>query len=173
MGWLIDGANDQWISEFFKHADERLRNQFASAIAHRLRDLDEGRQQEWWNVWLKDYWRNRLQGVPAQLHDTEIARMLEWAIRLPGVFSEAVEVAIQMPPVPLTRSYILHDLRESELIGRYPDDLAKFLIHLGRQDNASWFWVGARETVDKVLAKGLRADLDQGLRELIVSHHLS
>ncbi len=173
MGWLIDGATDHWIGEFFKHADEGPRNQFASAIAHSLRDLDESRQQEWWNVWLKDYWRNRLQGVPAQLQDTEISRMLEWVVRLPGVFSEAVEMAIQMPPAPLTRSHILHDLKESELIGRYPDDLAKFLIHLGRQDTASWFWVSARETVDKVLAKGLRADLDQGLRELIVSHRLS
>ena len=172
-GWLIDGANDQWITEFFKHADVETKNQFAIAIGHRLRDLDENRQREWWNVWLKDYWQNRLQGVPDPLHDTEIGLMLEWVIHLPGVFSEAVGVAIQMPPAALTRSRILDYLKESELIGRYPDDVAKFLVHLGRHDTAPWFWVGVRELVDKLLAEDLRADLNQGLRELIVRHHLS
>ena len=173
MGWLIDGASDGWITEFFKHADVETKTHFAIAIGHRLRDLDESRQQEWWNVWLEDYWRNRLQGVPDRLDDAEIARMLEWVIHLPGVFSEAVGVATQMPPGTLTRSYILHDLRESELIERYPDDLAKFLAHLELHNTDPWFWVGAREVVDKLLAKGLRADLNQGLRELIVRHNLS
>ncbi len=172
MGWLINGANDDWITEFFRHADGESRNQFAIAIGHRLRDLDESRQQEWWNVWLRDYWRNRLQGVPNRLDNAEIAQMLEWVLHLPGVFSEAVGMAIQMPPETQTPSH-LHDLGESELIERYPEDLAQFLVHLGRHDTAPWFWVGTRKVVDKLLVKGLRADLDQGLRELTVKHHLS
>ena len=173
MGWFISEANDDWITEFFKHADEETKNQFAIAIGRRLRDLDESRQQEWWNVWLKDYWRNRLQGVPDKLDDGEIAQMLEWVIHLPGVFPEAVGVAIEMPSRTVTRSYILHDLGESELIERYPDDLAKFLAHLGRCDTTPWFWEGTREVVDKLLAKGLRAELNQGLRELVVRRHLN
>ena len=173
MGWFISGGNDDWITEFFKHADEETKNQFAIAIGRRLRDLDESRQQEWWNVWLKDYWLNRLQGVPGCLDDVEIAQMLEWVIHLPGVFPEAVGVAIEMPSRTLTRSYILQDLGESELIERYPDDLAKFLVHLGRYDTSPWFWEGSWEVVDKLLAKGLRADLNQGLRELVVRHHLN
>ena len=173
MGWLINGANDDWITEFFKHADEETKNQFAIAVGHRLRDLDESRQQEWWNVWLKDYWRNRLQGVPDRLDDAEIAQMLEWVIHFPVVFSEAVELAIQMPLVTLTRSHILRNLGENELIERYPEDLAKFLIHLGRHDTGPWFWASARKVFDKLLTKGLRADLNQGLHELIVRHNLN
>lgn len=173
LGWLIDGASDDWITEFFKHADVETKNQFAIAIDHCLRDFDENRQQEWWNVWLKDYWRNRLQGVPDRLDDAEIAQMLEWVIHLPGVFSEAVGVAIQMPPVSLSQSHILHDLGESELMERYPSDLARFLVHLGKHDTAPWFWMGTREVVDKLLGKGLQTDLNQGLRELIARHHLS
>ena len=170
---LINNANEDWITEFFKHADAEMKNQFALEIGHRLRNLDEAGQQEWWNVWLKDYWRNRLQGVPDQLDDAEIAQMLEWVIHLPGVFPEAVGVAVQMPPGSLSQSHILHDLGESELIERYPDDLAKFLVHLGRHDTAPWFWIGTREVVDKLLAKDLRAALNKGLRELIVRHRLS
>ena len=173
MGWLIDGANGDWITEFFKHADAEMKNHFTLEVGHRLSNLDDAGQRAWWNVWLKDYWRNRLQGVPEQLDDAEIAQMLEWVIHLPGVFPEAVGVAVQMPPGDLRQSHILHDLGESELIERYPDDLAKFLVHLGRHDTAPWFWIGTREVVDKLLAKGLRAELNQGLSELIVRHRLS
>lgn len=173
MGWLIDGPNDEWITELLKHADVDMKTQFAIAISHRLRDLDDNGQQEWWKVWLKDYWLNRLQGVPMPLHDAETARMLEWVIHLPGVFSEAVGMAIQMHPGTLTHSYILHDLQESELIERFPDYLAKFLVHLGRQNTDPWFWAGAREAIDKLLAKDLQPDLNQGLLELIVKHNLS
>ena len=172
LGLLINNANEDWITEFFKHADAEMKNQFALEIGHRLRNLDEAGQQEWWNVWLKDYWRNRLQGVPGQLDDAEITQMLEWVIHLPGVFPEAVGVAVQMPPGSLSQSHILHDLGESELIERYPDDLAKFLIHIGKQDTGPWFWLGTRQVVDRLLAEGLRDDLAQGLRELIARYHL-
>lgn len=173
LGWLINGATDDWITEFFEHSDTEMKRQFAFEIGHRLRILDEPGQQEWWRVWLNEYWSNRLQGVPCPLDDAELAQMLEWVMHLPGVFPEAVGVATQMRQVHLTRSYILHDLRESELTERYPDDLAKFLIHLGRNDTEPWFWLGTREVVDKLLSAGLPDDLEQGLRELIMKHNLS
>ncbi len=173
MSWLIVGANDNWITEYFKYADIEAKTQIAIAIGHVLSDLDESKQKEWWSVWLKDYWQNRLQGVPSRLDDAEIARMLEWIVHLPGVFSEAVGMAIQMRPVTLTDSYILHDLQESDLIERFPNDLAKFLVHLGRQNTDPWFWAGAREVIDKLLAKDLQPDLNQGLLELIAKHNLS
>ena len=173
LGLLINSANEDWITEFFKHADAELKNQFALEIGRQLRNLDEAGQREWWNVWLKDYWQNRIQGVPGQLDDAEITQMFEWVIHLPGVFSEAVGVAIQMPTGTLTGSYILYDLGKSELVERYPDDLAKFLVHLGKQNTEPWFWLGTREAIDRLLAEGLRDDLEQGLRELIVRYHLN
>ena len=173
LGWLIGSAIEDWITEFFKFADTQMKRRFALEIGHRLRTLDEAVQQEWWNVWLKDYWANRLQGVPYPLADEEITQMLEWVMDLPGVFPEAVEVAIQMRRVHLSRSYILHDLSERELTERYPDDLARLLVHLGQNDTEPWFWLGTREVVDQLLAKDLPVNLKQGLRELIIRHNLS
>ena len=172
LGWLINGANDDWITEFFKYANEEMRDQFALEVGHNLRDLDETAQQEWWNVWLKDYWKNRLQRVPDRLDDLEIAQMLEWVIHLTGVFSEAVNLATQMRHVSLSRSYILHNLGESELIERYPNDLAKFLICVAQHDTDQWFWHGTREIFDKLLVKDLQPDISRGLRELIVTYSI-
>ena len=172
LGWLISSANDDWITKFFKHADAEMKRQFAFQIGHRLRNLDEPGQQEWWRVWLNDYWSNRLQGVPCPLDDAEIAEMLAWVMHLPAVFPEAVGVAMQMRQVPLNHSHILHGLSESELIERYPDDLAKLLVNLGKHDTNSWFWFGTREAIDKLLAKGTPQDISEGLRELIVRYNL-
>ena len=99
--------------------------------------------------------------------------MLQWVMHLSGVFSEAVGMATQMRQMHLTRSHILHDLSDSELTERYPDDLAKLLIHLGRTDTEPWFWLGTRKVIDKLLAIGLPDALEQGLGELIVKHNLS
>ena len=172
LGWLISSANDDWITEFFKHADAEMKRQFAFQIGHRLRNLDEPGQQEWWRVWLNDYWSNRLQGVPCPLDDAEIAEMLAWVMHLPAVFPEAVGVAMRIRKASLNHSYILHGLDDSELIERYPDDLAKLLVHLGKHDTNPWFWFGTREAIDKLLAKGPPQDISEGLRELIVRYNL-
>ena len=172
LGWLIDSANDDWITEFFQHADAGMKHQFALQIGHRLRDLDEAGQQEWWSVWLKQYWENRRQGVPDPLDDMEIAHMLEWVMRLPGVFPEAVDVATNMHTIPLSRPVVLHHIGESGLIDKYPKELAKLLAYFGQCDTQPWFWHGTRDAVDRLLAKGLPPDLDKGLHELIARHRL-
>lgn len=173
LGWLIRGANEDWIIEFFKNANLKAKSQFAFEIEHHLRGLDETGQQEWWNTWLKNYWDNRLKGIPSQLDDEEIAKMLDWVRHLPGVFPEAVEIATRMKPVTLSRSSVLYDISECGLVERYPNELAKFFVHLGKSDTQPWFWHGTWEAIDKLLEYGLQPDLDKGIREIIAKHRLN
>ena len=166
----IENAQDKWISEFFKYANTNhdIKYDFAMQIRNHLRNLDESQQQEWWNVWLKDYWKNRLQGVPCRLENGEIAEMLKWVIHLQGVFSEAVDTAVKMEPVILeSHSMLLYQIDESNLIDRYPNDLAKFLIYLGQQGSLSWFWVSNLNILENLLQKNLPKNLAQELQELV------
>ena len=96
--------------------------------------------------------------------------MLEWVVHLPGVFSEAVSLAVRMRKVPLERSMILHRISESGLIDEYPNDLAKFLIQLGQYDTQPWLWYGTKDAVERLLAKELTLDIDKGLRELLAKN---
>ena len=167
---LIQDVQGRWIGEFFNHADNNneVKYKFAVQICNRLRNLDESQQQEWWNVWLKDYWKNRLQGVPCRLENGEIAEMLKWVIHLQGVFSEAVDTAVKMEPVILeSHSMLLYQIDESNLIDRYPSDLAKLLIYLGQQKSLPWFWVSNLNVLENLLQKNLPEDLAQGLQELV------
>jgi len=171
MSYLINDAKDKWICEFFRHTQEKpeLRHKFTMQISHLLRNLDENSQREWWKVWLKDYWNNRLQGIPCPLENAEISIMLEkWVIHLQGVFSEAVSMAVQMNPVNLKEwSRLLHQIDQSNLIDCHPNDLARFLIYLGQSDHLPSFWKDDLKVLRKLLGKDLPGELVQDLRELI------
>ena len=171
LSWLIEDDQDTWIGEFFEHANENheAKYEFTMAIDNHLRNLNKSEQQEWWNVWLKDYWNNRLDGIPCPLENAEIAIMIEeWVIHLQGVFSEAVSMALRMNPVTLEKwSRLLHQIDQSNLIDCHPNDLARFLIYLGQSDHLPLSWKDDLNVLHKLLEKDLPEELDQGLRELI------
>ena len=168
--WSASGPVDEWITTLLSDSDGEVRRLFAERIGFILRSLSEEEQREMWNTWLRGYWENRLRGVPHPLDDGEIVQMLEWVIHLPGVFPEAVNLAARMRKIPLERSMILFHIGESGLTDKHPDVLAKFLIQLGQYETQPWFWHGTKETVDKLLAKGLPPDIDTELRELLAKN---
>jgi hypothetical protein len=69
LGWFIIDADDEWITGFFERAGDEMRRLFALQVGHRLRTLDETRRKEWWDIWMRGYWENRLLGVPCPLDD--------------------------------------------------------------------------------------------------------
>ena len=172
LTWFVSGPTDQWITKLLVGDNPEVRKQFARQMEHRLRLLEETGQKEWWTTWLKEYWENRLIGVPTPLDTEEIETMLEWVAHLPGVFPDAVSLAVRMRKVPLARSMTLHRIGESGLIDEHPNDLAKLLIHLGQCGTQPWFWHRTGDIVERLLAKELPPDIDTGLRELIAKNGL-
>ena len=170
LSCLIQDANDKWIVNFFEYAQKNveLKCEFTEQVGLLLRNLEKSQQREWWNIWLKDYWKNRLKGVPCPLEDRETAEMFEWVVRLQRVFPEAVVMAMQMEPVILKDdSSLLREIGKSNLINRHPNKLAKFLIYCGNQEKLPEFWKSDRNVIEKLLQKNLPENLSQGLQELI------
>jgi len=187
MSTRIEHANDRWIIEFFKHANDKARACFAASISDLLDNLDQRKQQEWWNVWLKDYWENRLQGVPRKLDPAEINTMLNWVIYLHDVFPEAVDMAVRMDLVqsmdpvesmdPVQSKYqqvctryqqvcMIPKIDDPELIDLYPNKLAEFLLHLGKSSMEFFFYIEDLSIFDKLLEKSLPENLEKELQEL-------
>ncbi len=127
LTWFATNPTNEWITKLFTYGDTETRHQFATEISHQLRSLDETRQTEWWSVWLKGYWENRLQGVPVPLDDAEIETMLDWTTLLSAVYPQAVDVAVRMRAVPLQRGTIIYRIGKAELANQYPEAVAKFL----------------------------------------------
>ena len=165
--FFVEAPLDSWIPKFFETAEPDDRAQFAWQIGHTLDDMDDAKQREWWHRWLRRYWENRLQGVPALLAADEIHAMLDWLPYLRGVYPDAVDVAIRMEPVSLENTLVIHQINQSELWQEHPQATAKLVIHLGRSELSSWAWEDGKALIEKVLQTDLPENLKTKLGELI------
>jgi hypothetical protein len=166
LGYYADDPPSTWIPPLFKHGGIEVQRLFASHVGYHLQGLDESEQGEWWQRWLKQYWENRLDGVPAILDAHEITRMLEWLLHLPAVFPEAVALAIRTPKVSLPHDSLLYGLRESELVQQYPEAVARLLIHIcGPESTAEASFV--KEIADKLDRTKLDPSLNKELNETL------
>ena len=171
LGYFAADPLKEWVPKLFQHTGVEVRRLFAVEVGSHLRDVDEARQSEWWCRWLKHYWENRLQGVPARLESDEVERMLGWLPDLTAVFPEAVDLAIRMlDPLPTEVLEYGHDViyglnKSDSLVQNHPKTIAQLLICLGRLDSSS-SWYGWRELIDRLLQSDLSPELDQGLKEL-------
>ena len=185
---LINHAKDplcQWIPKLFKYGSQNtpsagsastlfprdnrtIADCFTSAMSSRLHNLFEAKQRELWQRWLKDYWQNRLEGVPATLESSEIVPMLNWVPQLTAKFPAAVDLAVQMPRVPLQDCRVLRDLSlidESNLCQRYPEAVARLLIYLWNCDSRYTRDAG-HEFLDSLLQSNISTELKQKLEDI-------
>ena len=171
LGYFAADPLGEWVPELFRQGGEEVRRLFAFEVGSNLRDMDEARQREWWCRWLKSYWENRLQGVPARLESGEVERMLSWLPKLTAVFPEAVALAIRMlrevPTAQLEHGHgAIFDLSESDsLVESHPEEIAQLLICLGKFDSSP-LWYGGLELIDQLLESDLSPELKQELEEL-------
>ena len=167
IAYFAEDPIGTWIPTLLKDSVDSVRTEFASQVMQHLRDLDEAQQQAWWERWLEQYCKNRLEGVPIPIEPEEVEPMLGWLPSLPAVFSEAVDLFIQMPLVPLGSGTIVYELKDKNLAKSHPKEVAKLLIHLGDSGSPPHVWYGVKELIDSLLETVLPPELEQGLKELV------
>ena len=185
---------DEWIPQLFRYASQKtpstatktthterqflphnvqgIKTDFALKVRLRLQGMDESAQQEWWERWLKRYWKNRLQGVPAgEFESGEVANMLDWLPHLSTVFPEAVDLAIRMPQIPSRNCWIIANLSktdENNLWQRFPKWVAKLLIYLWSCNFSRYDWHSVLNLIDNLLSLDISAALKEELEEIKV-----
>jgi hypothetical protein len=192
---FVEAPLDEWIPEFFQSASqedasttaepanatggifsrrEEPKDCFASEVGIHLYYMDELEQQDnseqqkkWWQHWLKRYWENRLQGVPAVLESSEVERMLDWLPHLTSVFSEAVDLAVQMPQTPLENCGVIYELSDSDLLQNHPEAVAKLLIYLWKCDRRHARYPG-QKIINELLPLNISSELKRELEEIKV-----
>jgi hypothetical protein len=187
---FVEAPLDEWIPEFFQSASqedasttaepanatggifsrrEEPKDCFASEVGRRLQRMDGAKQQECWQCWLERYWKDRLQGAPAELEPGEIGHMLDWLPHLTEVFPKAVDLAVQMSQIPLQNCRAIYELNksdESELLQNHPESVAKLLIYLWKCDLPGYFWPSVQELIDKLLPLDISPKRNQELQEI-------
>ena len=132
--YIVNDPLEQWIPKFFEHADSNSRCHFASEIGSFLDTVDNAKQRELWTRWLRSYWENRLQGVPVQLVDEEIAEMIAWVPRFSSLFPDAVDLATKMRINKEAHGrpfwISLYRVQENKIWRSHPESTAQFLLYL-------------------------------------------
>lgn len=126
----VPDPTPQLLPLLFQHGSLEERIAFASHLGRFLRQMQQAAKQQLWNGWLRRYWQDRLHGVLAALDKAEVQRMLEWLPHLGDAFPHAVALAVRSPAIQIEHSLVLYELRESELVTRFPAETAELLIYL-------------------------------------------
>ena len=164
---------DIWIPKLFRHGGVDDRLNFAAGVEHQLLNMSRTQQQELWNRWLKSYWINRLEGVPAAIEPEEIERMLGWLPHLGPLFPEAVDLVIKMPQTQLHRCEVVYDLSESELSREHPEAVVRLLMYLEETGSHMDIWNGGKELIAKLLQSEITTELKTNLKELVAKFGLT
>ena len=146
---FVDEPHEEWIPRFFNHGDKFARRAFALHIGDRLSKMSHVQKQEWWERWLKQYWTNRLNGVPKALDTGEVEFMLRWLPNLEAVFVEAVELAVRMPTEKAEQDgEVLYRIRKSDLCENHPESVAKLLVYLEHISSESYASTEEKELIE-------------------------
>ena len=184
--YLNENPLDRWIPKFFQYASQEqpsateesmlfprsnpeTKDYFAAEMGRCLQHMAEAEQQELWQRWLKRYWEDRLHGVPAALEIGEIVHMLSWLPHLTVVFSEAVDLAVQMPQRSLQNCWVIDEFRindENHLWQSHSESAAKLLIYLWKCDLPRSSWYSARELIDNLIALDISSGRKRELEEI-------
>jgi len=126
----VSDPTQQLLPALFQYGSLEDRLAFASHLGYFLRQMQQAAKQKLWDDWLHGYWENRLQGVLAALDEAEIRKMLGWLPHLGDSFPDAVALAVRFPTIRIEHSHVLYELRESDLVTRFPVETAELLIYL-------------------------------------------
>lgn len=168
--YLVDDPLDAWTPEFFKAADESDKRLFAWSLGDGVRGMDDAGQRDLWDRWLKRYWEDRLQGVPAPLTEGEVAAMAGWPRCFESLFPEAVDRAVRMPDAPLEGWRVLHEISEGDHCSSYPEAAVRLLVYVAEHDASGAFWHEAQPLVEKLSGLNLSEDAAIQLDELRAKH---
>lgn len=160
----VKDPTSELLPALFKHGSVEDRVHFASHLGYFLDRMQPSAKQQLWDEWLYRYWKNRLQSVPAVLDEAEVRVMLDWLPHLGDLFPDAVALAIRSPGIRLEHSPMLYELRESDLVTRYPKGTAELLMYLCGC-NVGYLASDIGQIARRLpeLEPALRAQLDEGL----------
>lgn len=135
-----DDPMSQLLPLLFENGGPSLPAKFTGKVGMLLRKMDETARRELWERWLRNYWRDRNQGVPRHRVDADETRaLLRWVVHLKFAMPA---IANLVATGAYTLSYNLWGLEEfveNGVVTDFPYDTARFLEATTRGEVES-FW---------------------------------
>ena len=118
------------LYKFSSAVTDQERIRWAASFGQTLKGMDDPAKTSTWAQWLRQYWKDRLDGIPVPLTEKEGEEMIEWSIHLAPVFSEVVADALVTSIGDMQDSFMLTELSESDLRKQYPKESSALVLHV-------------------------------------------
>jgi hypothetical protein len=127
----VNPMDDGWLSRFTATVDPGTRAEWMVEVARLLALLTPDGVEGQWQRWMRRYWDDRLEGVPAVLTHEEASAMTRWVVHLSESFRDGVAHAIRHSAGVGNYGDLLDDIND-DLIADAPNEIGELLLHLLR-----------------------------------------
>ncbi len=117
-----------WLKRFIAACEAEDRIGWASEVHRTLRNAIDEVKIFAWSSWIKEYWKQRIRGVPIPLDREELGVMVEWTLHLGPNFTEVVKEVLASGDFELKHSFLFRELAESALPEKHPTATAELLL---------------------------------------------
>jgi hypothetical protein len=111
---LIDPWHGGWLLSFIRDAGLAARKEWAAHFGRIVENLPPEATSQVWTTWVREYWEQRLNGVPAPLTTDEVQGMLSWCFGFTMSFAEVADLIVRTPAPAVPDHLFFFRLREPE-----------------------------------------------------------
>ncbi|GAT32392.1 hypothetical protein TSACC_2790 [Terrimicrobium sacchariphilum] len=152
-----------WLSHYVSTFNPPLRRKLAETLRQILEAMTPEASAELWNRWLKHYWHDRIDRIPAVLNSDEVDNMVLWPLYLRQYFPEAVELLGRSPKFTLVMVDLETDF-PAEYKAQYTDATGRYLnLLLGALRRGDHRIAEIRKIYGELLALGLSEDVSRSI----------
>lgn len=170
--YVISNPISKYVPRFYKYASLEDRVEFLKDIEHRLWNMEDSMQKQWWDSWLKRFFVNlKENNKPEKPADSELIVLLQCVVKMKSIFPEAVDIMTKGYLPQNVDDIIFYEMKENGNASLYPQSTAKLLISLlnaGNSFNHSVFSI--RDVVKDLV--GLSPKEQEGLDEALLKQNI-
>lgn len=172
MVYIVKDPLEQFIPKFFEAAEREDRINFIHMIKKCLSSLSREEKKKLWSTWLEKYWTDRIiYNIPIPLEDEEKPEMLNLCLKLDCLFPKAASIIVGVENNFEINNSFMSCLRRSNIIQKYPNDVAKLLISIldsnVKINNIEYYM---KDLIDKLNITD--RDLVMKLNEALLKYHI-
>jgi len=142
-------SDHSWMLRLIRKSDLETRIAWATEISNGLSSMDQDEVEMQWDLWMKQFWSERLQSVPRRMNAREASAMAPWVIYLGRSLPVGVDLVLRHPAGLLDHSHFLHDL-SADRIAQSPEAIANLLAHLLANTELPYYGIGLSDAVRRL-----------------------
>lgn len=161
---VADNLLEGYLKPFIKSASKEDREGFAHTVRIALENMGEESRKDVWTRWVREYWEDRNNNIPAPIESREYTEMLHWLLYLYDQ-EDAVDIAIKTEVNGVFINSFVQELKNSDFIKNSPVNCGKLIISIFEKSDGLCS-DDLREVIEILCDNDIDGDLKKELLEI-------